>query len=233
MPERGNSIFDLLLLILIFALFCSAPYLYGQWMSARRRNHLEKWAASKGLTFSPEKDRSMESLCPDLVELQRGSDRYACNIMKGKCSGRPFLAFDYHYTYKQGRSYGHHHFSVVAVPCGLPLKPLFITSEDLSSRISTAAGSEDINFESAEFSRRFFVKAEDRRWAYDVLHARTMEFLLEQNPRFQIQLGGRHVYAWRTTGFRPADFECAIETACGILDRLPEYLVEKLRDNPS
>jgi hypothetical protein len=43
-------------------------------------------------------------------------------------------------------------------------------------------GFDDIDFESSEFSSRFIVKSADKRFAYDVIHPRMMEFLLEGDP---------------------------------------------------
>ena len=57
-------------------------------------------------------------------------------------------------------------------------------------------GFDDIDFESDEFSREFCVKAADRRWAFDVIHQATMEFLLAA-PRFTIELAGPRVMAYR------------------------------------
>ena len=87
-------------------------------------------------------------------------------------------------------------------------------------------GFDDINFESAEFSRRFFVQAPDKRWAYDVIHPRTMEFLLAQ-PMSLLQFDAAAVIAWRGNTLGPAEFEQLIETARGVLDRLPPYLVQQ------
>lgn len=43
-------------------------------------------------------------------------------------------------------------------------------------------GFDDIDFESVEFSRKFFVKSPDKRFAYDVIHPAMMEFLLASDP---------------------------------------------------
>ena len=87
-------------------------------------------------------------------------------------------------------------------------------------------GKEDINFESAEFNRLFFVSSADRRWAYDVLHARTMEFLMA-SPRFAIQFSSDCVMAWRNSTFNPDDFGAAADVISGILERLPEYVIQQ------
>jgi len=113
----------------------------------------------------------MEERFPNFTCLQEGSNRYACNIMQGTDAGHGVCAFDYHYeTYstdsKGNRTTYHYNFSVVIISTGLPLKPLSIRRETFFDKVGAFLGCEDINFESAEFSRAFFVKSPDRRWAF-------------------------------------------------------------------
>jgi hypothetical protein len=70
------------------------------------------------------------------------------------------------------------------------------------------------------------VKAPEKRWAYDVIHARTMEFLLGM-PHFTIQFGPADVIVFRSSIFPVALFESAAAVAQGILDRLPDYVVKQ------
>ena len=163
--------------------------------------------------------------------LRKGSRRYAYNILEGDYSGYPCLTFDYHYeTYstnsKGRRRTRHHRFSSIILGSRVPLKPLFIRTEGFFDKITEFIGIDDIDFESAEFSRTFFVKADDRRWAFDVIHQQTMEFLLAA-PRFTIQFERNHVMAFRTSKFKAPEFEQAVETIKGILDRLPEYVIRQ------
>jgi hypothetical protein len=65
---------------------------------------------------------------------------------------------------------------VVTLPASFP--ELTITSEGIFSKIAQAIGYDDIDFESAEFSRRFCVRSKQKRFAYDVCHPRMMEHLL-------------------------------------------------------
>ena len=109
------------------------------------------------------------------------------------------------------------------------MKPLRIRPENVFDRLTEFFGLDDIDFESAEFSRAFHVKSTDKRWAYDVLHQRTMEYLLEA-PRFSMQFDDRCVIAWRNRRFNVETFESAIGVAEGILDRMPEYLLRDQRN---
>jgi hypothetical protein len=86
-------------------------------------------------------------------------------------------------------------------------------------------GFDEIKFESAEFSREFHVKSADRKWAYDVLNPRAMEFLLSM-PRFEIQFDEKAIMVHRSRTFSAQDFEAAAKVAQGLLDGLPEYVKE-------
>jgi hypothetical protein len=216
--------------VILFAGFLILSF----YLEAKRRKELALWAQSKRLVFSAGKNYGMEARFPELSALRQGENRYACNVMEGDWAGRPVTAFDYHYeTYShdsKGRRQTHHYnFSTVVIGSSLPLKQLFIRPEGLFDKVAEFFGVDDIDFESAEFSRKFFVKANDRKWAYDVIHTRTMEFLLG-SPRFTIQFIPMAVAAWRASTFSVRDFEAAAEVIRGILDRLPDYLVKQLKE---
>ena len=206
---------------------------WGNVQRRKRREALAAWAMQQGLSFTAERDHGVEDRYPEFKALRQGSNRYAFNIMQGTWRERGFLGFDYHYetqsTDSKGNSSTHHHqFSAVIVSSDVPLKPLLIRPEGFFDRIGSFFGFDDIDFESAEFSKRFFVKAEDRRWAYDVIHARTMDFLLSA-PRYTIQFDRGHVIASDDRTFDPGQFEAAAGVVHGVLDALPDYVVEQQR----
>jgi len=196
------------------------------WFSARRRKELAAWASSKGLAFRPERDRGFDERYRGFGCLRRGHSRAAYNIAEGDRNGRRVTAFDYRYVTGSGKNRQTHHFSAVVLRSLVDLKPLRIRSENVFDRMTEFFGLDDIDFESAEFSRAFHVKSSDKRWAYDVLHQRTMEFLLAR-PRFAIEFEGRDVIAWRNRRFSTETFDAAIGVVEGILDRLPEYVVRQ------
>ena len=70
------------------------------------------------------------------------------------------------------------------------------------------------------------MKSPDKKWAFDVIHQRTMEFMLSM-PDFSLQFGADAVIAWRNRKLKPAEFGQAADLVAGILDRLPEYLVKQ------
>ena len=203
-------------------------------MKDKRRKELAGWAQVNGLKFLPEKDHSVWMRYQLFKCLQRGEDRYAYNIMVGTSGTRVMSAFDYHYethsTNSKGQRQTHHHYlSALVVDAGLPLKPLFIRPEGLLDKMTEFVGIEDIDFESAEFSQKFFVKSPDRRWAYDVLHQKTMELMLAY-PRFHIDFQGSQVMAYYDNKtFTLGELGSALKVVTGILDYLPESVVRELK----
>jgi hypothetical protein len=158
--------------------------------------------------------------------LRRGRSRYGYNRISGEWNGREILGFDYHYVTGSGKNQQTHRFSAVILQSRVPLKPLYLRPEGFFDKVTEFFGLDDIDFESAEFSRQFYVKSPDRRWAYDVIHQRAMEFLL-QMPRFSIKFDLMHIAAWRDKRFRPQEFEQAASVISGLLDRLPEYVLRQ------
>ena len=199
---------------------------FGIWRGAKRRKELAAWASGKGLSFRSERDGGFDKRYPTFRCLRRGYSRYASNIVEGDLNGRRVSAFDYRYVTGSGKNRQTHHFSAVVLGSNVQLKPLRIRSENVFDRVTEFFGLDDIDFESAEFSREFHVKSSDKRWAYDVLHQRTMEFLLSM-PRFSIEFDVQDVIAWRNRRFNVETFESAIAVVEGILDRMPEYVIRQ------
>ena len=224
------------ILFIAFVALVVVLAIYSAIAGARRRKQLTAWAAAHEWTFSSGRDGSFDSRFPNFPALQQGSNRYAHNIMAGPWHGHRAFAFDYHYethsTDSKGRRQTHHHgFSAVIVGSDLPLEPLSIRPESFFDKIAEFVGWDDIDFESAEFSRRFYVTSPDRKWAYDVLHARTMEFLLSQ-PSHHVVFDRSWVFTTRSAQWNVAEFETALDLVSGILDRFPAYLVKQLEEEP-
>ena len=152
------------------------------------------------------------------------------NLMTGQWGGHELTAFDYHFQTKntQGRSSGDSRRSVVVVGSEFPLRPLFIRPEGLLDKFIQSIGGDDIDFESAEFSRKFYVIGPDKRWAYDVLHPRTMAFLME-HPHFTIEFHVNYIALHGQGRFSVAQFQEAAEVGSGILHRVPGHLVDQMK----
>ncbi len=206
--------------------------IFSSWyFAAKRRKEMLAWANARGLTFIPDRDSTMEQQFPSFACLRSGDNRYAFNVAHGKWSDHDLVAFDYHYethshSSKGGRKTHHHYLSAVILSSPILLKPLHVRPEGFFDKVTEFFGADDIDFESAEFSRKFYVKSPDKKWAYDVIHQRTMEFMLA-SPVFSLEFSGNAVIAWRSSTFKIPQFEQAAELIKGILDRLPEYVLKQ------
>jgi len=103
-----------------------------------------------------------------------------------------------------------------------------IRPEGVWDKLAAAFGFDDIDFESAEFSRKFLVKAGDKRFAYDVLHPRMMEFLLaEAPPMIDIEDGDLCLSDGRKR-WTPEQFEAQLAFARRFAEQLPRHLLQDL-----
>jgi len=217
--------------ILFFLVFAGVAMYFGARAAKKRREALTAWGNSHGMTFSQGRDGSLDERFPNFKRLQSGSNRYGHNFIEGDWQGHNFFGFDYHYeTYstdsKGRRQTNHHHFSAIVFGSKVPLKYLVIRPEGMFDKVKDFFGYDDINFESAEFSKKFHVTAEDKKWAYDVLHARAMEFLLGKT-RYTIQFDRNEVYIFRGGKFKPEQFDEAANIVHGLLSQLPDYVVQQ------
>jgi hypothetical protein len=222
------------LFIILIVAAVIALAVFASMQAAKRRKDLEAWAAARNLRFDPASDYSFESRYSFDCLRQGERDRYAYNIATGPVGRREAVAFDYHYETttrdKDGKTETHnHYFSAVVLTSDVPLKPLFIRPEGFFDKVTAFFGAEDINFESAEFSRKFYVKSPDKKWAYDVIHARVMEMLLT-SPQFTIQFDRGCVIAYRSSTFAAPDFDAALSVLTMLLDAMPDYLVKQQRE---
>jgi hypothetical protein len=221
----------LILMLIIAAVVAVAIRTYISWQVTkdRREKELREWAQSRGFAYSAT-EALMKFRCQPFECLQKGDYCHYSNVMEGTFSNRPVRAFDYHYeTHSSDGVNTHHYFSGVVMETGIPLLPLSIRPEGFFDKVTEFVGLEDIDFESAEFSQRFRVKSPDRRWAYDVVHQRTMELMLA-HPDFLIDFHGSQVMAYyHDRMFSLGEFESALKVVAGIADYLPRDVVEKLK----
>ncbi len=210
--------------IIIFGVFAAAA-IYGIFASRKRRLELAQWALKNDLTFSSEHDSSFGLRYSSFDCLNRGDSRYAYNVMTGAIAGRIFTGCDYHYATGSGKHRHHYNFSLIIVQSPILLEPLFIRPENIFDKFTELVGFNDIDFESAEFSKKFYVKAPNKKWAYDIIHPRMMEFLLAV-PVFSIQFDFLSVIVYRDRLFSPAEFTAGVEFINGFFDLIPDYVIQ-------
>lgn len=213
--------------ILIFLAIGVGIYIAWQ-MDKKRREELLLWATGRGWDLRPDKIKTMDRDFPGLKVFQKGHSRLAKNIIKGEFEGHPVILMDYRYVVGHGKNRSTHNRGVVILQCDFPTVPLFIRRENPMDRVGEFFGADDIDFESSEFSRKFYVKSADRKWAFDVVHTRTMEYLL-QAPSFMIEFGFGEIAVYKTGFCDPGSYEGALQMAAKLHDLIPDFVVRQMK----
>jgi len=203
----------------------------------KRREALAAVAAQMGWHFDPRRDRSHDDEYAHFDIFRRGHSRAAHNTLTGELEidGRPYPAkmgdFTYKVTTHTGKSSSTqtYRFSylIVHLPFGR-VPDLLIRREGVFDKLAGAFGFDDIDFESAQFSRRFFVKSTDKRFAYDVIHPRMMEFLLAgEPPAIDIEYG-RCCLSNGRRRWEPHEFKGRVDWIRRFFDHWPDHLTANL-----
>jgi hypothetical protein len=212
-----------LFIFILFAAVFAVALIANLLLQGKRRKELAALAARLGLAFRADKDPSLADRLDCLTRLSQGRDRYAHNVLSGQHSGQPVLAFDYHYKTGSGKNTHHHHLGCVVVCLPRRFPELLIAPENVFSKIAQAFGYDDIDFESAEFSRAFCVRSKDRRFAYDVCHPKLMEYLLA-NDDLSLELDDCFLALIFQRTLRPEQIEHNLDRAVYLASLIPEHL---------
>ena len=220
-----------ILVIIPVLVIIIAAVIFGTKAARKRREELAALAIRLGLNYRAENDYSLAERFTFLNALAQGSNRYAFNILSGLYQGHEVIVFDYHYEThstdsKGNRQTQHHYFSffILLLPRSFP--ELRITREGWLSKIAQAFGFDDIDLESAEFSRAFCVRSKDKRFAYDVCHAQMMEYLLA-NRDLSLEIEDRALALAFGQRLSAMEIEANLQRLLAIRSRLPEYLFTK------
>ncbi len=196
----------------------------------RRREALAALAAGAGGPTSPRDDRWVRR------STARRSDS-ATTVAPTTCSpaqydGRAFVAFDYQYstTATSTDAEGHTQSSTETHPLlgggarrrRHPAGALGHPGGFPRPDVGRLTGS-DIELESEAFNRAFTVRADDRKFATDVLHPRMMEYLLRIHDRGW-RFSGRWLLAIRSGSHSIAELDDRLTDLDGILDLVPGFV---------
>jgi len=216
-------------LLIILILIGIAAFGFVAWQQdKKRREALRVWAAGRSWNIDTDRQRDWHQRFPGLKLFTKGHSRWGRNIVTGQFRDRPATALDYKYTTGSGKNRTTHRVSLVILQVDFPTIPLFIRRENPFDKVGEFFGADDIDFESAEFSRKFYVKSPDKRWAYDVIHTRAMEYLLKA-PSFNIEFGHGEIAVYRGGWPDPDRHEQALKLAGDLLDMIPDYVIKQLK----
>jgi len=216
------------LLVIVVILAVAGFAFVAHRLEQKRREALLLWATGRGWDFRAARRRDLHDRWAGLKVLRRGHSRSGSNLVTGRYEGLDMTLLDYRYVTGSGKNRRTHRLGLVILATDYPTIPLQIRRENPFDKVGEFLGMDDIDFESAEFSRKFFVKSADRKWAYDVIHARAMAYLLAE-PFHALEFGFAELCIIRSGHFDPATYEEALRFGKGLLDLVPDYVVNQMK----
>jgi hypothetical protein len=122
-----------------------------------------------------------------------------------------------------------HYFSYLLVQLQHHVPELIIRRENFFDKIGAFFGFDDIDFESAEFSKKFSVKSSDKRFAWDLIDPRMMQWLMD-NASPAIELEDDWMCMADGRCWAPEDYLGKMALAGGFLEQWPEHTVRGLSE---
>ena len=202
----------------------------------QRRAALAEWASRNVFTIHPDDAHNLDARFAGLLQIGRGHDRYAFDVL-ARAEPIPAFLFQYHFKTWETRTVTRngktrteryeatHHRRYLVVELAAAFPSLVVRPEGWFDKVAGFVGFDDVDFESAEFSARYFVKSSDRQFAYAVIHPQMMEWMLGADVFVQLESGKllMNLSGWR---FKHDAFGCyhAWANAVGFINRIPSFV---------
>jgi hypothetical protein len=199
--------------VLVFVLILAAVAAFAVYsfvQKQKRREALAMFALQNKLEYSRDDPFGLTDLDFRLFEL--GDGRGCENVIWGDWRGLPVKQADYWYYQESTDSKGHRsrsyrHFSIVLADLPAFFPRVCMERENLLTRLADALSFRDLDFESEDFNRLFQVRAADDEFAYKLVDARMIRWLLSTGGEFGFEVSGPSLLVWsdrcRPTGLIP------------------------------
>jgi hypothetical protein len=229
-------------LVVILVVLGAAGLIYvlvkmSQAQAERERQRLAGlawWAQANGFSFDPGDPWSLDGRYVGVADIGKGHARYAFEVLS-RTDPVPCSIFRYHFktwetrtVTRNGRTYTEtyeetHWRRYLIVELGVPFPQLFLRAEGIFDKIAGFVGFDDIDFESEEFSKRYFCKSEDRQFAYAVIHPQMMEWMMTRRWEGELRRELLVMDIGRVN-HTPQGCQEAWENAAGFVNRIPPFV---------
>jgi hypothetical protein len=218
--------------VVLVVLVLMAAVAWFSYVQAKKRQELfHQFALGQGWTWVARDDSWADRFAGQ--PFGTGDHRRADNVLQGSFGARTMVAFDYSFQThtdngKGGRSTTTHRYAVCALALPAWVPKLELVPEGLLGRIGTALGMQDVELESEDFNRRYRVRCDQPKFAYDVLPPRTMEALLGQ-PALHLRLADTEALCWEDGTHSPAVLLARLSALSSVLDGIPAFVWTDLK----
>jgi hypothetical protein len=175
---------EIALVVIVVVAVVVGAYLTSRYITQKRRDALA--AAARGLGYRYSVDDPFDTLALPFSLFERGDGRGVENVLWGLAGNLAVRLCDYWYYDESRDSKGtrhrsYHRFSCAMTSIDAYAPGLAVGRENVLTRLGGALGFDDIEFESEAFNRTFRVTSAHRKFAYDLIDARMMAFLLDSS----------------------------------------------------
>jgi hypothetical protein len=132
----------------------------------------------EGLEFHASDPWDLPEKYNDFDLFEAGHARQATNVMAGDFDGRPVILCDYEYKTGQGLAEAVHRCQVAVMELPIVAPRLEMRNQDDFAKIPSWAGHTNLLVANAEFNRRFHVRCEEPTFAFEIIHAGFIRYLL-------------------------------------------------------
>lgn len=211
-------------MIILIGVVAIGAIVYGYHAAQKRREELFQLATHQAMLFEPDPG-DIHDRFEGFLPFGKGSSRKSQNLIHGPWNGIEWEVFDYQYVTGSGDDRKTHRYGVMMARLPVSLPMLEIRPEGWLDKVAGLVGFEDINFESEAFSRRFHVKCDSRKVAYDMIHPQMIEYLMKGPPQHW-QLRGNRLMLIRKGYFRAGELPGLMDVVKGFIGRIPGYVRE-------
>lgn len=195
-------------------------------LKLRRREGMARFATKHGFDYTTHAPPGL--LAYGFPLFFKGDGRGAENGVVGHWKGMPFKAADFWYytestDSKGNRSKNYSRFSVAVIELEAWLPDIAIHRENVFTLLGDRLGLKDIDFESEEFNRAFQVKAKDRKFAFELVDPRMMQWLLSCDRRFGFEIHGKGVLIY-SKPLKPTEMLPLVATLKEFRERVPRLV---------
>jgi hypothetical protein len=204
--------------------FIGLLFFLGWWFKVRPRRELHRYQARSLSLRSAPGDPLGYFERPFALLRHAATAKDIENTSWGTWHGMEVVVIDYWFARSSDPSRSdYRYYTCAATPVPSAWPNLSIVPEELGSRIATALGGRDIDFELESFNRAFQVRSADPRFAHALVDARMIVWLqdLPSDTGFEILDG---TLLCRTPRRLDRDLTWALETMETFLDRVPPVI---------
>jgi hypothetical protein len=218
------------------------------WYAIQAAKRNRQWAAATaarlGLEYSPKDLVGLDRLAAPLM--RRGSRRDASHVFSGAWQGLGVRMFQYSYTENSAgdqvagialdlltrgssssdtrdtsRTYT---YTCAAVSLPFVSPSTSVSRESFFRSLGTTPGLDDVALESEDFNRAFELRSADRQFAYYLVDALMMQYLLGLEGKWGFELEGNLLLAFTTPQRRLDQLDPVLPVLKGFVDHVPRFL---------